>query len=208
MDVDGPVLVLADSITIRRSRVRGYILINWGNAGLSGIVLEDTEVDGGNARAGCAIGNRDYSARRCNVHGATRGLRADGDTHVEDCYIHGIWEAAGGGNNGVVSTGGARTIIRHNTIESSATSNGAVFLQALSDPLNDVLVEDNVLNGGGYALYLRKGDSTAVVNTRVINNRFGRMFFDRGGYWGPLSIDADCEFRGNIWDETGEPLSR
>jgi hypothetical protein len=55
----------------------------------------------------------------------------------------------------------------------------------------------------------------ATVNVKIFNNRFSRIFYPKGGNYGPTS---DCKtdggapresmWSGNVWDDTGELIPR
>jgi hypothetical protein len=71
--------------------------------------------------------------------------------------------------------------------------------------IRNVTISDNLLAGGGYALYCNAGPD--VPNETVLRNRFARTWFPRSGYWGPTTGCEDADvFSGNVWDDTGAAL--
>ena len=63
--------------------------------------------------------------------------------------------------------------------DGSAHGNAAFFSNKAGD--ENILVENNLLAGGGYTLYCH---GSTGINYRVINNRFSTRFSAKVGYWG------------------------
>jgi len=81
-------------------------------------------------------------------------------------------------------------------------------------PVQNVTVDNNLLNGGGYSLYGASGDGKAysgqTVNIKVTNNHFGAKFYPQCGQYGPVTYFSPSAsgnlWSGNVWDRTGAPL--
>jgi hypothetical protein len=75
-----------------------------------------------------------------------------------------------------------------------------------ADPARDVLIQHNLLGGGGYTLYAGPGSSY-----RVIENHFTTRVFPKVGYWNiwywEPSRDGDVTRSGNVIHETGAPAN-
>ncbi|NHC45877.1 right-handed parallel beta-helix repeat-containing protein [Motilibacter aurantiacus] len=211
LDVSGSINVKANNVTIRRSRI-----VNGGAnypvrlfSGFSGLVVEDTEINGnGNASVGICCNK--FTLRRVNLHNSVDGVRADGNVVVEDSWIHDLARTPGSHNDTIQTLKGSNIVIRRNTllpydaaagdphnaafIISAGTSGGAV---------DDVLLEKNYVNGGNYTLYLGKGGVHPVTDVTVRGNRFGRNF-----RFGPVTaLGADTTFDAtNVWNDTNLPV--
>jgi hypothetical protein len=199
LDILGTIVVSANNVTIRNVRITtgNDCPIRYFDNGKTGLLVEDSELVGGKT---AAIAFRDYTARRLNIHGGTDGLKADANVLIEDCWIHDLSNRSGEHNDGVESTGGTGVTIRHNNI--SGASNACVQTGDENAATEDLTVECNWLDGGGYALNIRGTGATVPKNTRIINNRFGR----NSGY-GPWTIDDPAPtVTGNVYDDTGEPI--
>ena len=61
------------------------------------------------------------------------------------------------------------------------------------------------LAGGAYTLYCEQ--NATGVNYRVINNRFSRKFSPKVGAFGPSADCSDETQSGNVYHETGKPLT-
>jgi hypothetical protein len=202
LDIAGTVTVLADDVTIRNVRITtdDYYPIRYFDNGNTGLVVEDSEIVGLSGDVTSAVAFANYTARRLNIHGSADGLKADANVLIEDCWIHDLSNGAGEHNDGVQSTGGKGVIIRHNVI--SGASNATVQTGDENAATEDLTIECNWLDGGGYALNIRGSGATAPRNTRVLRNRFGR-----GSEYGPWAIDDPAPVvSGNVYDDDEEPI--
>jgi len=202
LDITGTITVLANDVTIRKVRITtgDYYPIRYFDNGNTGLLVEDSEIGSTSGNATSAIAFANYTARRLNIHGSSDGLKADSNVLIEDCWIHDLSNGPGEHNDGVQSTGGKGVTIRHNDI--SGASNACVQTGDENAATEDLTVECNWLDGGGYTLNIRGTGATRPKNTRVIDNRFGR----NAGY-GPWTIDDPSPtVTGNAYDDNGEPI--
>jgi hypothetical protein len=77
--------------------------------------------------------------------------------------------------------------------------------------VSNVNISNNLIAGGGFTLYCGGiNDPNSVTNETVTNNRISNAYWSNGGYYGPLAYCgagfADT-FSGNVWDETGAPIT-
>lgn len=201
LDVDGEIEVAANNVTIRRVRVTSgsYYPIRYDSPHL-GLVIEDSEIIGTSDDVTSAVSFAHYTARRLNVHGGADGFKADEDVLIEDSWIHDLRNGPDQHNDGVQSTGGKGVTLRNNAI--SGASNACVQTGDEGAATEDLLVECNWLEGGGYTLNIRGKNATRPKNTKILNNRFGR----NSGY-GPWTIDDPSPtVTGNVWDDDGTPI--
>ena len=202
LDIEGMITVLADNVTIRNVRLRSgdYYPIRYFDEDNVGLVVEDSEIEGIGGDVTAAISFKNYTARRLNIHGSADGLKADSNVLVEDCWIHDLSNGEGEHNDGVQSTGGAGVTLRHNDI--SGASNAAVQTGDEGGATVDLTLECNWFFGGGWTLNIRGAGETAPMNTKIVNNRFGR---DAG--YGPWTLDDPAPtIFGNVYDDDDEPI--
>ncbi|MGH3487547.1 MAG: right-handed parallel beta-helix repeat-containing protein [Actinopolymorphaceae bacterium] len=212
LDVTGSIHVLADNVRISNVRIRqpGGIAIRQEPSN-HGLVIEDVEIDGrGNPDGSEAIGLANYTLRRANIYGVGEGPRANGNVLIEDSYIHdlGNYLDQGAHQDAIQSTGGSNITIRHNRLENNVDGGNAAIMIGTS-PGSNLLIEDNIVSGGGYAVYggaYEDGGSENWTNVRIVDNRFSTKFYPQSGFYGPLLNIVGVTLSGNVWHETGRPL--
>jgi hypothetical protein len=202
LDIAGTITVLANDVIIRKVHIKtgDYYPIRYFDKGNTGLLIEDSEIEGTSGNVTSSVAFAHYTARRLNVHGGADGLKADSDVLIENCWIHDLSNGSGEHNDGVQSTGGRGVTIRGNNI--SGGSNSCVQTGDENAATQDLTVECNWLDGGGYTLNIRGVGATRPSGTKILNNRFGR---DAG--YGPWTIDDPSPVvMGNVYDDTGAPI--
>jgi hypothetical protein len=145
-----------------------------------------------------------YTLERCNVHGTGDGLKAHGDSVIEDNYIHDMFESGGNHSDGIQVSSGSNVLIQHNTIVSAPVDPSGVRQQGTScilvkadqGPIDGVQIVGNALSGDpGYLLYVRRGAAFPTpTDVSIVGNILGPQRSQPGlkdGYvWGVLSSDA------------------
>jgi hypothetical protein len=103
-------------------------------------------------------------------------LRSDGDSHNDGATIRDFV---------TTSTPGRRAVFRGNRIDcSSGNDTGALFIQTLGADIDQVTIEQNLLEGGGYQLGLEAGFGHVYgKHMRAVNNRFS------GTGWGARYVE-------------------
>ncbi len=193
--ITGCVTINANNVTIKRSLILGggcYEPIR--NAGHTGLVVMDTEIDGQNsAMCGEAIGFEAYTLLRVNAHGCSDGPRLAGSSSItiQDSYIHDLSNLPGDHGDGIQAYGlslapGNTVSILHNTIEGG--TNAAVF--TADNATGDLIIDGNLLMGPNFPLKLY--DNHAWVRNNLIFDNTGNYY---NGFYGPVSV-----FFGNASD--------
>jgi hypothetical protein len=209
-DVQGCITVNAPNVTIRRSRVR----CNGGSAiwsGSTNLLIEDVEVDCGKAVGRTAITPGNYTARRVNAHGCDNTFWADRNVTIDASYIHDVIPydpVLDPHTDGVqIPGGGSNVTIRRNRIyggyiNQSNFGNSAI---TMGGGTSNIIVDSNILAGGGYTLYCNQfGRGT---NNAYTNNRFSTVFVPTVGGFGPWTECADENISGNVYHETGQAIT-
>lgn len=199
LDIDGCVDVLADDVTIRRSRItcaRPTTAIRL-HDGHRGLTIEDVEIDGRGV-VSTAVGFSHYTLLRVDIHDVIDGPRMGDGTTMEDSYVHDLVRAEGSHNDALQITGGTGIVVRGNTLEAYSertgdTFNAAIMIGSTSAEVRDLLIEDNYLDGGNYTVNFR--DDLVGANIVGRNNTFGPHH-----RYGPL---ARGDLAAVTW--TGEP---
>ena len=226
----GTTLTSVDSLTVNTNNavvnaisttgcvvVRGYgVTIK--NSKIGCVVITESAADPANPRATiqdteivCPIGSwntgirfSNFNAYRLNIHGCENGLDIGTNVTVKDSFIHDLAEGPDLHTDGIQSGDGSSSTIQHNTIYAVNTSAININSDARGPNSHDVLVQDNLLAGGGWTLYCPIPPST---NFRIINNAFSTIFSPKVGLYGPASACSGEIESGNVYQQTGLPLS-
>jgi hypothetical protein len=196
--------VRAPGVVIRRSKVscrNAIVVSSAANAYRgTGLVIEDTEIHCGNTR-GVAVADTNVTARRVDIHGCEKGFDIDTDVVVEDSYIHDLFNDPGSSPNGIQFAIGRNVTVNHNTIYANS-GNSAISTHPTTTA--NVVISNNLLAGGSYALYCPRESSS---NVRVVDNQFSRKFYPTVGAYGPWThCEKVADRRGNIYAETRQGL--
>jgi hypothetical protein len=204
LDVNGGIRVTADNVTIQRSRITvgggassvGVMV----EPGVTGTRILDTTIVAPNGFTGI-VGTGGFLAQRVNIQGFENGIEIRGGSGtILDSYVFLTNFVYPGGvipHFDAVTSGSANgVLIRHNTLTAPPDQTAAVNFTNDFGSIRDVTIDNNLLTGGGYALYLRGdpgGPTRPVTDISVTNNRFGRSQF---GY--ASIVDADVFISGNV----------
>ncbi|HYH75045.1 MAG TPA: hypothetical protein VD735_03715, partial [Candidatus Saccharimonadales bacterium] len=210
----GGLLVTAANVTVKRSKIEGIVgALNYGpyTNNLRGLTLTDVEIDGSaynDPHGQAAIGLDNYTCIRCDVHHTGRGANFRNNVRIEDSYFHDFKYVSGAHQSGIGSNGGSGSRIIHNNIQCNGVGgsgcSGALVMYGDFDPIDDVLVERNLLNtDGSYCTYAGSTGTASGkayphgTNVRYVDNRFGKKYYNTCGDNGPA---AAWEYNsGNVW---------
>lgn len=220
------IVIRASNVTVRRSLVRGG---SCGSArqvetseNVRNVLLEDVEIDGARVHAeGAGLGGSGFTCRRCDIHGMARGVQPGDHAVIEDSYIHDLYGTSISENASFQSNGGGHYVIRGNHFDMNRvpTGGGVLSLYGEYAPINDVLVENNLFNGGGsYAVWGAdqrdsddKNPAFSAKNTRFFNNAFGRKYYSKCAQYGPVAAfntrATGNRWSGNYWLDTRKPVN-
>jgi hypothetical protein len=202
--VKGDIVINADNVTIKNSKVEGRIHIRPPFVGLK---VQSTEIAGpGTAAAGAteAIGYANFSCDKCNIHGWGKGVMMDGNVSVTNSWIHDLAVGPDTHNEPILSLGGSNYNIVNNRLDAGTTGHFTAALSLLNqwNRLTDILVKDNVFNGGGFCVYAggeaRHNDARPSSNIRFIDNTFGTDLHSKCGFYGAATA-WDANGAGNQW---------
>ena len=203
LDITGSITVTATGVVVRDCRVRAGT--GFGVRVVSGsLTITDTEITG-STEAGLAGSN--WGALRVHLHD-TGGDAVEIGSHVllADSRIGPLTAGAG-----VRASGGVTDVtLRGNTID-GGSGLAALFLAPDLGPdgAGPVIVQDNVLGGGTYTVYLVDGGNGRYHQRgyQVDRNRFRR-----GARAGPVDVTEPASsfgsWTGNVWADTGAVVDR
>lgn len=215
LDIAGCLRIAASDVTVRRTRIRrtgdcGSVTMagDRGAKAYTGIVFQDVEIDaaGGAPTFSAAVVCWNCTLCRIKLHDVMEGVRLDSNTTVQDSYIYAIG-SIGLNANSASPAGQSNLVVRHNTVEDPPGADNNVksyhaLVQVSSDhgSPDGVLIENNLLVGGPWAVSVG-----GASNVRVVGNRVSRKYYPQGGRYGALRLSGAVA-SGNVWHETGEPL--
>jgi hypothetical protein len=177
------VTINASGVTLKDCRIRPKasspgIAVSY--SGVSGVVIENVEIDGGkHSPSSVGVSGSGFTLRGADIHGTGDGVDVGSNVVVRDSWIHDLWVASGDHTDGVQSAGGSNVTITHNTIDASGAGvNSAVIVGADLGPLSNTSITNNLLDGGGYTLYAGSDGKYSSGVITITGNRFG----DHAGY--------------------------
>jgi hypothetical protein len=226
--VHGYVDVSGSNATVRDDSIVNYGTdINGDGVNLSGnpsnVTIEDVSISSPNGSSG----DQGIFAGIKDINGEAMGTRvlddniADASTGVQiyigliqDNYIHDVTPAAPGSHlNGTTSNGSTVPLtIQHNTVFNPNGQTDAVSLFEDFGVEANVVINDNLLAGGGYTVYGgQNAGGPQAYNIKITNNRFSTIYFPQGGYYGYITAFNPSApgnvWSGNVWDATGRAVS-
>lgn len=198
----------AHNCVVRRCRIRGTPASGGGAVKADDNALdwrvEDCEMDYFEAGSyDSVIGSGNWTALRNSIHRVSEGPRLGQNCHMEFNYIRRLKvDDPGAHADGAQSTGGSNIVIRRNTIVASEApdsldfANSALIVGTEGAASTGVIIELNLLDGGGFTFFLGVGNFP-MTDVLVRNNRFGRGLGPQ--HFGPFSSDNLLEITGLAW---------
>jgi len=226
--VHGYVDVTGSDATVRDDSIVNYGTgINGDGVNLSGnpsnVTIEDVSISspyGSSGDQGIFAGIKDINGEAMGTRVMDNNI-ADASTGVQiyigliqDNYIHDVTPAAPGSHlNGTTSNGSTVPLtIQHNTVFNPNGQTDAVSLFEDFGVEANVVINDNLLAGGGYTVYGgQNAGGPQAYNIKITNNRFSTIYFPQGGYYGYITAFNPSApgnvWSGNVWDATGRAVS-
>lgn len=220
--IDGCVIIRAKNVTIRRSLItncQAYYNI-WlqelpggGIRDTSNFLMEDVEVDGNNVFTNAAIvddNGKGLVIRRMNMHNVADGPHPGENWLIEESYIHDMYVCPNDCHTDSIQSAGAINVtLRHNTIMNNPDNNGTggknavVRIATEQGPVSGFVVDNNLLDGGNYAVQVRSQGNGAPAGVVVTNNRIVPTW-----RFAPYDFtDIPVTLSGNFRDDTLEALN-
>ncbi len=226
--VDEPNVLIERSRFVTNGLVSNTSALVQQSSANKNFIVQDSDFDGGQyhqrgiqADYGITVLRSEFtrfgdSAIEMNNRSGTNSLRAEDNYFFEPKG----WNPAAH-TDGIQVGAGHDVLVRHNTVlitpygategDTSYVSNSALGLWAeLGDVTGTVVVDHNLLGGGGRVVYLEQKAPYAWRGTvTVSNNVWDLCFTSKSGIWGPLypsGLPAQLTWTNNSWSN-GAPLS-
>lgn len=215
LDVTGEIRIAHDDVVVEDVRLRTgdgpYGISYVADSGAHGARVERVEIDGGGNPEQIGVFLDDVHLRDSRIRGVRVGVQARSGALVEGNHIHDL--AVGDETHGTAVSvhGGRGVIIRDNRLEGSTSA--ALSLYPRLAPIEDVLVEGNLFDGGSYCVYggdVDKEYRERNRDIRFIGNAFGRSLHADCGIHGPVAAFDPTQpgnrWEDNVWADTGEQV--
>lgn len=186
----GFLYITADDVTVRNVSIETEHYYGIHVDGGEGLVVEDTTIRGADDTCIAGIAFNRFTASRVHITNCEDGVRVGRDTTIEDSYIHGLRKSRGDEHNDTIQTeGGKRMRFRNNTLISNwQRQTSSILLQAIAKPVDDVVVEGNLMSGGSFTLYVEGADGQPGPTGVTVSDN---VFIDDSGRYGTLHTQAD-----------------
>jgi hypothetical protein len=133
---------------------------------------------------------------------------------IEGNYIHDVTFADPSSHlNGTTSNGSTTPLtIDHNTVFNPNGQTDAISLFEDFGVEANVVINDNLVAGGGYTIYGGQNPGgPQAYNIKITNNHFSNIYFPQSGSFGYITaFDLNAPgnvWSGNVWDSTGKTVS-
>lgn len=206
LDIHGSVFINAPNVTLENCKVTtdAFYAVRVAT-GVTGAVIQHNEINGvgsGNDGDYGIMGQGKFIAN--NIYNVENGIGVDGgDTLIQGNYIHDLIASGSPHYDGISIDGKNSNItISHNTVINDHTQTSAIMIDNYFGPVSNVVVDDNLLSGGGYNIYSSaQFNGGSVTGVSITNNHMG------GGYWGPTAFTGNSPvYTGNV-DDSGSLIS-
>lgn len=195
LNITGSVIIEANDVTLKNCKITSanywVALIR---PGVTGARIENCEISN-QGRGGQGIAGQGTFVAN-NIHDCADGIDVRGnDTVIRDNYIHRMRGTPDSHYDGIQADGGfSNLVISHNTIINDQNQTSAVMIDNYWGPIDRVRIDNNLLAGGGYTVYINevaKGQRGGGPVTRVslTNNQL------RAGVWGTLDLRTELGHR-------------
>jgi hypothetical protein len=211
VELHGEIQVAADDVTIEKVRIVSdayYPIRTFGDRDPKGTVIRDVEIDMQGQQEGKGIAFNNYTATRVHIHNGLDCAHAGTNVVITDsfCDLPKLRPGSEAHADGFQSDGGRNLVFRHNTVRNPNGQTAAILLSTNTAPIEKVVIDNNLLSGGGYTVYCGTTDGGVATRMTYTNNVISREFFPRGGFYGPATDCDDVEVaHGNRFDGSGDP---
>jgi hypothetical protein len=192
--VHGGITVTAPDVVIRDVRLvmtdpaYGIRSFGWEHD-TRGLRIEHVEIDlnGFDDAAGIAFDN--FAARRVWFHGGLDCAHVGRNVKIVDsfCDLPKLARGSSAHADGFQSDGGGDYVFRHNTIRNPNAQTSAILMSTNTGAISDVVIEKNLMSGGGYTVYCGTTDGGVAARLTYAGNVISHEFFPNGGHWGPAT---------------------
>ncbi|GAA4225334.1 hypothetical protein FHR32_003379 [Streptosporangium album] len=182
--IPGDLLVHADDVTIRNSRIDGIVINADGPRTFRFTITDSTVGTAKRCQTLPGIGQDKYTATRVLIRGHGDGFRAAGDdVTIRDSYVD-LCSNPGDHSDGIQTYNtGKGLIFDHNTVDQRHAKDITAPIFLVDKQIVDAAVTNNLIMGGTYSIQLRNGRGKLVMR--------GNKLVDKSWVYGP--VDSECK---------------
>jgi hypothetical protein len=200
VDVRGTILINAPDVTLKNCVVTAANFVVIKIANVRGVTVQDCTINGtgfGNDGSHGIQGTGTFL--RNNIFNVENGITVDGSgpTIIRDNYIHNLLASGSPHYDGIQIDGGiANVTIEHNTVINRHIQTSAVMIDNYYGAVTNIKVNNNLLAGGSYTIYVDgQFSKSPISDVSIVNNRMAR------GYYGIVNFNRTRPiYRGNTND--------
>ena len=200
------ITINADNVTLRNFRITTSDSFGIHITGGKNIIIEDGEISGVSS-IGIYGGN--FTARRIHIFNSGSDAIRPRDAVIEASWIEKLGYKSGAHADGVQMLEGSNVTFRGNNFDMPYNEPGYInsqvfIIQTYSGAIDNILIEDNWINGGGFSIQIldQSAGFGAPTNVRIRNNKFGEE-----SEYGPWRLEGNIEVCGNVWERTNAAMS-
>jgi hypothetical protein len=202
LDIRGAVYINAPNVILERCRITnaGFAVVKIA-PGITGTTIQDTEINGVGDENEGSNGIWDLGSksgfRRNRIYNVENGIVPGNGDLIQDNYIYSLRASGSPHYDGIQIDGGLSDIqIRHNTIINDHGQTSTVMIDNYFGPIANIIVDDNILVGGGYTIYVDgQFNTNPISGVLITNNHMG------SGYWGITDFNRTAPiYAGNVND--------
>lgn len=200
LNIQGIVYINAPNVTLKDSRitVTSYAVVKI--ADVRGVTVQNCTIDGVGTNNDGSNGIQGTGTfLRNNIFNVENGITVDGSgsTLIQDNFIHDLLASGSPHYDGIQIDGGIADVeIRHNTIINFHIQTSAIMIDNYYGPISNIKVDNNVLAGGGYTIYVDGHfNKHPISDVSITNNHIA------GGYFGIVDFNRTRPlYKGNVND--------
>ena len=203
--INGSLNIRANNVIVKNCKITtdGFYGIR-ANFGYTSLLIEDCEISG---MKSAAIFGNNFVARRCKIwDSGADGIKPGENFLIEGCYFYNLGYIEDAHADGIQMVAGGNGIIRGNTFDMPFDAPGyknsqCIIILTNNAPIDDVKIENNWIDGGGYSVQVRDKENGNGIptNVSITNNLFGRNH-----QFGTHTIDDGVIWSCNKWEDTNQ----
>jgi hypothetical protein len=213
LDIHGTVTINAPNVTLVNCKVTAasfYVV----NIAATGATVQNCTIDGVGTGNDGSIGiNGSGTFLNNNIYNVENGFGVGSNSVIRDNYVHNLRASGAPHYDGIQIDGGvSNVVIEHNTIINTYNQTSAVMIDNWAGAISNITVNNNLLVGGGYTIYVDGHfNSNPISGVTITNNHMGS-----GGFGITNFNGTSPTYTGNVNDgstlanqltTTGQPSS-